>query len=197
MIPLIVVTPPTFEALTLDELKDDRRIEVSDEDADLDRRRTTVTKAIEDHCSRSFALRTLKLLLDRFPARCGGVIRPPRPPLVDVVKIEYYDVNNVLQTMAVADYEVDAATEPGRIQPAYLARWPDTYTRMNAVAVTYRAGFATRGEIPQRVRSAIVLGVADSNEQREITITGTIVDRLPALQEMLADEVCYHEYDFS
>jgi uncharacterized phiE125 gp8 family phage protein len=197
MLPLIVVTPPAFEAVTLDELKDDRRIEVSDEDADLARRRETVTKAIEDHTSRSFALRTLKLLLDRFPVRCGGVIRPPRPPLVDVVTLKYYDVNNVLQTLDPALYEVDAASEPGRIQPAYLSSWPSTYTRMNAVEITYRAGFATRGEIPPRVRSAIVLGVADSNEQREITITGTIVDQLPALQEMLADEVCYHEYDFS
>jgi uncharacterized phiE125 gp8 family phage protein len=96
---------------------------------------------------------------------------PQRLPLDSVTSIKYYDSNGDQQTMAAADYRVSLGTPhtPGRIVPAYGSTgWPSAYDILDAVELTYKAGFGTAStDVPELIRRAILLQVAKWFENRE------------------------------
>ncbi len=65
----------------------------------------------------------------------AGILRLPKPPLQSVTSIKYIDSAGVQQTLSSALYQVDIASEPGRVLPVYGQYWPVTRRQMNAVTV--------------------------------------------------------------
>ena len=76
---------------------------------------------------------------------CGsfaGRIYLPKPPLSGTPVIKYYDNDNELQTVSSEDYyTVGSDNEQGYVETA--DSWPNTYTRPDAVQITYSAGSTT------------------------------------------------------
>jgi hypothetical protein len=121
--------------------------------------------------NRAFVRQTVKLTLSRFPRLwCGyypgygyvmdhaswpiqhdprryRVIELPRPPLVSIESVNYYDLNNTLQTVDPADYLVSSGNMPATLQPINNA-WPDTYLREDAVQITFVCGYEGSGSPP-------------------------------------------------
>ncbi len=99
----------------------------------------------------------------------------PRPPLITLTPdatyttlgISYVDGNGATQTLSSALYQVDARSEPGRIVPAYGQSWPSTREQLNAVTITYRAGYTDADAVPKRIKQAIGLLAAHWYENRE------------------------------
>ncbi|MGE0450846.1 MAG: hypothetical protein AB7Q29_14830 [Vicinamibacterales bacterium] len=123
--------------------------------------------------------------LDGFPAG-GAWLEVPRPPLIAVVSVQYVDLAGVLQTMDASAYDVDAPRGPrcarGRIAPVYGTTWPSTRAQLNAVRVTFRAGYGTKAtDVPTLLRQAMLMDVATLFEHRENIVIGTknIVAELP------------------
>lgn len=118
-----------------------------------------------------------RLTLDRFPD-LGEPILIPRPPLVSIDSLTYYDTNGDSQTLDVnADLQVDTDSEPGRIWPAVSTAWPDTQTdRINSVVITFTAGSAD--DVDPEIIQAIALAVAGWFENREDTVEGSVA-KLP------------------
>lgn len=158
---------------------------------------------------RALVNQTWELSLDDFPRhRFGGDFRPltrqhlesisalviPLPPLVSVSSVTYIAPDGTLTTLDPSAYDVDLASEPGVITPAYGTTWPTTRAVRNAVKVTFVAGYGAAGiDVPQAIRSAILLMVGDLFENRE-GVTGDAraayvdnptVDRLLAPYRML------------
>lgn len=98
-----------------------------------------MTDYAENITGRSFVQRSYELLLDTFPS---WEIRLPRPPLLTIDSVKYYDTENVLQTLATSIYESDIYREPARLRPVLGDVWPAVYNRMNAVQIAYTAGYA-------------------------------------------------------
>jgi uncharacterized phiE125 gp8 family phage protein len=96
---------------------------VDPEDAAIARMIRTARKDCEQFQERSYITLTMDLYLDRFPA--GRCIEIPFPPLQTVEFIKYKDPAGNIQTMPAGDYEVDAASEPGRVGLAWGRSWPD------------------------------------------------------------------------
>jgi len=80
----------------------------------------------------------------------------PRPPLVSVESIQYYDQTNTLQTLAAEDYRVDVAPRFARISlVGETAVWPHTARRWDAVQIAYTAGYGDPADVPAAIRLGI------------------------------------------
>jgi len=186
MIPRLV-TAPAIEPVTLNEAKEHLRVLHDDEDVYIESLITAARQMVESGESwsldRSLITTTWRVILDGFP-HC---IELPRPPLIAVSSITYLDTTNTSQTLSNTLYTVDTHNEPGRIAPAYNSIWPETLPHLNAVTITYTAGFgATAASVPMAVRQAILIAVADLYEVgRETNIVGTIVNQVPTIRNLL------------
>jgi len=155
---------------------------------------TQAAELAEAYTNRAFITRQFELTLDQFPtgiipwwdgvqegtirAFAGdGIITLPKPPLVTVQSVQYYDLTNTLLTVDPSTYYVDAASEPARIVLNLGATWPvDTRDRA-AVLVTYTAGFgSTSGAMPGVVQAAILAHVRDTTERPNASIASESID---------------------
>jgi uncharacterized phiE125 gp8 family phage protein len=126
--------------------------------------------------------------LDCFPAR--GELLVPRPNLLSVTTVKYYDTGGVQQTMSTDDYSVDVATLPGRVLLNYGVSWPITRSQYNAVEVVLQGWLWRRhgGIVPEAIKSAMKLVIADMYKNREPMNIGNIVNDLPAVSRLLWSE---------
>ncbi|AMV23422.1 hypothetical protein VT84_03365 [Gemmata sp. SH-PL17] len=163
MIGVQVVTGPTVEPLTLEEVKGRLRITIADEDTDLEMLQTECRALCEAECHRAFLTTTFNLTLDDFP-RCDPTIRVPRPPLQSVVSVKYFDATGTEQTIDPAAYWVATASEPGRIVPV-AGYWPAVQCgRPDVVTVQFVAGYATPSDVPAQAKKAILVTMAERRE---------------------------------
>jgi len=130
---------------------------------------------------RQFVTATLKLVLDKFPK----VIYVPRPPLISVTPVEYADSAGVTRTLSEASYVVDIRSEPGRIVEAYGVSWPTTRDIINAVTVTYQAGYGAASAVPASIKTAIKMLAAHWYEHREAVTDGRAPVEVPMAVESL------------
>ena len=179
------VSAPAQEPVTLGEAKDFIRIGVNDDDTLISGLIAAAREAIEVWLGRSLITTTWDYFLDEFPNtqgdfdrghtfrhhgdfKFGGTIRLPKPPLQSVTSIKHFDEDGVEQTLPTADFLVDTASIQGRITPTPTTFWPVTQVRINAVTVRFVAGFGNDpSDIPETIRSAILLFVGDLYEHRE------------------------------
>lgn len=153
---------------------------------------SSLIKAARIYCEtvtgRAFITRTLVYKLDAFPS-CESEIRLPRPNLLSVASVQYIDTNGDTQTFSSSDYSVDTASLPGRIILGYGESWPSTRSQPNAVTITYTAGYGpARSDVPETIKAAIKLKLADLYENREASIVGTSHTANPALEALLWSE---------
>lgn len=107
---------------------------------------------------RALITQTWKLILSAFPA---DPIRLPFPPLQSVTTVKYYDSANAQQTLSASVYQVDTNSEPGTLQLAASQSWPAVYDRVDAVEITFVAGYgANRTAVPPAVRQAILFYIS-------------------------------------
>lgn len=123
----------------------------------------------EAYQNRAYVTQTIELSLDRWPR---FPVNLPRPPLVSVASIKYYDTANMEHTFAATSYFVDADSEPGRIALAHGVTLPTiTLREIGAVKIQYTAGAAV-ADVPQRVKQAILLLIGYWYENREAALSG-------------------------
>lgn len=158
---------PASEPVTLDEFKAHARILGNDEDSALESIIASARQAVEVFTRRSFIRTTWVKRLDRFPS--DRTIWLERPPLESVTSVQYIDEAGATQTLAASEYDVDTASEPGRIVLAPEKSWPSTESqRINAVTITYRAGYGTSGsDVPAAIRQAVLLLAGHWEANRE------------------------------
>lgn len=159
---------PATEPVTLAEAKRHLREDLVNTDNDTDI--SAIIKAARIMCEERL-LRTLittnwQLTLDNFPE----AIKLPMPRAIAVSSLQYYDPDGVLQTLDPADYLVDVDSEPGYIVPGVGLSWPSTQERINAVVVTYTAGYgANASDVPQPIKHWIKLALTDLYEIRGLS----------------------------
>lgn len=171
---LVVSTAPTIYPVSQTEVKKHLEIAVSDTSHDdhIDMLTATATEKAEAYSKQSFINRTYQLKLDKFPR---WEIMLPRPPLSSVSSISYVDGDGATQTLSSSLYLVSTSSKPGRVTPAYNEVWPETRNIIDAVTVTYVAGYgATSASVPQRARQAILLMVGTWFENREGVSDGSM-----------------------
>lgn len=158
------IVEPTQEPLTLSEVKRQLNVIADDEDTLLETYLQAARELVEAYANRSLLLQTYRLRIHDFPL---DPLQLPRPPLVSVTSIEYYDLEGVLQTLSTDNYNVDADREPGVVWQADDTDWPETNGAPNGITVTYVAGYATPAAVPARAKQAMLVLIAHWYRVRE------------------------------
>ena len=177
---------PTVEPITTAEAKTHLRVDGSDDDTFIDGLIESARQSVEADTGRAMVERTYRADVRHW----SDCIVLPRPPLVSVSSIKYYDADNAQQTLAASNYEVDAAG--GRIVEAKDATIPTYYDRFDAWQITFVAGYAAatspedyRAPIPEALKAAMKLIIGDLYENRERTAPIRIQE-LRAVDRLLA-----------
>jgi len=147
----------------------------------------TAMAVIEKRTSRQLLTATWKLYLDAFPDE----IRLERLPVAGVTSIAYLDTDGAAQTLSSSLYQVDCVSpnRPARIRPVSGQTWPATKGQMNAVTVTFTAGYGAAADVPPTFKHAIRLLVDHYREHHGVLNAGNIVNELPeGLAAILATE---------
>lgn len=164
---LKLITPAEVDVVTLAEIKAHVRVVHNDDDATL----TSLVKAAVSHfevhtgiLGIAFGQQSWELYYDEFP--CGS-LQIPLPPLISVASVEYLDpVSGLYVVWASSNYSVDAISRPGWVVP--IDDWPTPKDAVNAVKVTFTAGFgATNAAIPESLRLAVMMLAAHWYQNRE------------------------------
>jgi len=170
--------------VTIDEVKADLRYFNTDKDNWLEGLIDWATAACSVHQGRKYLSEACVDKLDAWPA--DGVIRPKWAPLVSVTHITYIDTAGVEQTWDASEYDVDGDSFVGRITPAYGESFPSARSQINAIAVTYQAGYGdVATAVPENVKIAVRMlvfqkfhGLLDMDKPESPGLPRAVVDLL-------------------
>jgi len=162
---LKLITAPTVLAVSLEEAKVQCRAEGADEDALITAYIKAATEWAEHKTGRALLPQTWELTLDAFPE----AFELPRPPVVSVTSLTYWDAAGVQQQLDNSGYVLDNADDfgPAYVVPAYGTSWPATRSQLNAVALRYVAGYPDAASVPEGIRDWIKLQVGAMFKHRE------------------------------
>ena len=181
---VVRVSGPEAEPITRAEAKLHLKVD-SDQTADdslIDALVSAAREDAEDFTGRCFVWSTWELRLDEFPTGGNQEILLPRPPCIRVNAITYVDADGATQTLGSDNWQLDDRSEPARIRPAYNLSWPATRAVMNAVTVSYVAGYPvsdagspmdTTANVPAAAVAAIKLQLGNLYANREAVVVGT------------------------
>ena len=167
-----VVTQPTTEPLTLQEVKNHLRIDGNYDDALLGSFITSARMYFESQCEISIASQELLLALDSF----DDIVYLPRGPVQSVEDISYADSENNQDSMD--DWIEDLVSNPARITPAFGQSWPATAEVVNAVQVSYTTGYSTPSMVPKLLKSGMLFYVSHLYENRS-AVTDSDLKEVP------------------
>lgn len=153
--PLQLTTPPTAEPLNLIEAKLHTRVDIPDDDLLIGALISAARDYAESITHRQMVSARWKQVMDSFPGSSlggtpwgrayslpGNAIYLQRSPVIQVVSIQYLDMQGVTQTMPATDYTVDYSSDPVRITPVFGKIWPIPVPQIGAVWVNFVAGYA-------------------------------------------------------
>jgi len=182
-----VITPPTIEPVSLENVK--AQLGISDDDTTTDailvRRITAAREWVEGYCERSLINQTLEFRMDNFPS--DSIIRVPYPDLVSVTSIKYIEpVAGVETTVDSADYTEDLYDHI--IRPVFGETWPSPRSEINAVRVQYVAGFGTSSsDIPDAIIDAVVNIVGHWTNYQSALESGVNLTQIPSAIRKVLD----------
>lgn len=188
--PVQLVTGPAEEPITLAEARNHLRVDYFDDDALIQSQLIAVREYAETATNRAFVTQTWKYVLDAFPTipsqslswqAAFDQFRIPFPPLQSVTSIVWLDTAGNATTLSPSDYVVDSVSEPARIAPAYGKSWPSSALQPIAgVQVTYVAGYASAGRVPESIKQMVKLLLGAYYQNRE----DVVLDRRVASVEL-------------
>ena len=166
-----ITTPPAVEPITILALNGEtglkkhvnEAVDVTDSDGLLTSYCQAAWDYAESYTWRSLITRSLRLTLPYW--RTCVVL--PRPQILSVVSVEYYDDANVLTTLNAADWTIDLNQS---VPELHVLDFPATYERLDAVRINYTAGYGTTASaFPPCLLHAVRLLVACAFSTREST----------------------------
>lgn len=183
-----LATAPTVEPVSADELKSHLRIDGTDEDAYL----AALIEAAREHVEEITWRALISQSWDFYLSEFKNPIKMPRPRLISVTHIKYYDTAGVQQTLADTVYELDTASEPGFVRLKYGQSWPTCRGHEDDIVIQFKAGYGTTAaSVPRPIRQAILLLAGHWFENREPVALGTTSTLIPmTVDSLLAPYRC-------
>lgn len=132
----------------------------------------------EDYCQRAWITQTWEYMIDAIPDNgdaddwkirynwplslpaptgTGDYIEIPRPPLIAISSIKYYNSANTEATFAAASYTTDTwgIGQRGRVYLNTGYSWPTDLRDRNAILITFSAGYGAAAAVPAAVKVAM------------------------------------------
>lgn len=161
-----VISGPSVEPLTLDQVKKQLEISVSDTTHDI-QLASMIQEAREqwEHDTDSVTCyQTLRIKVSDF----YDGFELPKGPVQSVTSLQYYDGTNNLQTYSSANYSL----HKDEIRLGYQVTLPAWSARWDAWAITYRSGYSQDASlVPAIAKRAMLLLVANYFENRDMLMS--------------------------
>lgn len=168
---LSLVTAPTQEPVTIEEVKQHLRVDITDDDWYIESLIKGARQYCESFMKRAILTQTWDYQFDAWPA--NTIYLPWTPYLQSVTSVTYVDEDGNSATVSSSNYIVDLMN--GRIVLTSTGEWPSVTLRAVAgVTVRYVAGWSDNDVVPQPIKHAMMLLIGDWYEQREHTVVGTV-----------------------
>lgn len=159
---IIRQSEPSTEPVTLTEAKNHLRVEHSEDDTLITGLISAARDWVEKYTNRFWASADFKLVYDDFP-NDDYPMDLSLPDITAVSSIDYLDDNQ-----AAGSISSGTTLDTDRRQLRYNTTWPETW-QSKAVILTVTAGKdagASPSEVPEAIKSAILLVLADLYEHR-------------------------------
>jgi uncharacterized phiE125 gp8 family phage protein len=168
------LSPRAESPITLAQAKQHCRVDHSDDDAIIQLYMEAAVDHIEGNrgvLGYGLVNQAWELTYDAFPS---DDLELPLGPVPSVTKVEYADLDTgVMIEWPSTNYQVDASRE-GWISP--INGWPDTSDVINAVKVTFVAGYGpTAADVPADIKMALLHLVSHWYENREAVSDGNMM----------------------
>ena len=163
-----VSVPPSVYPITVSEVKEHARIDGSSEDSYIQALIYAVTSAAEVFLGMALIEQTLVMSLDVWPEE---PLCLPRPPLMNIVKVEMLDEDDVATEYATTNYyAVSPGSGQGELCVKYASTPPLNLVRFHGgYLVTWKAGYgATAISVPAPIRQGLISWVSRAYEDRVV-----------------------------
>ena len=189
---IVTATSSGQVSLPLEDIKNHLRLPIGETDEDdlLNGLRDAAQEYVENHTNRKLLTQTWSVYFDDWPS--GDSFEMPYPPLqsIPTTGVVYTNSTQDSTTWSSTNWAADSVSEPGRLVRDYEQQaWPTTATlhNNNPIAISFICGYTTASNIPRSIRQAMLLIVGHFYENREETIVGQPITRVPmAVNSLLA-----------
>ena len=175
---LELVTPPAISPVTLAEAKAQMRVEHTDDDTLI---QTLISAAtafvdVQGALGKAMITQTWGQWINPNPSTVALMAGPVQ----SVSAIKYYDVDGILQTATLTDFDVFGTARNKTVSPKTGFSWPVTQQRSDAIKIEYVVGYGDSvNDIPDTVRHALMLLVSNWYENRSNELIGIASKTLP------------------
>ena len=170
-----LVTAPVKTPVTLAEAKAHLRVDITDDDTLINGLINAATDYLDGYSGilkKALITQTWSITAPCFKS---NKIYLNLDPVSSVTSIQYYDADNVQQTINAANYALYKDAGGSYIKPTSGNNWPAVYNRDDAVVITFAAGYgADESAVPNNIRQAIFLLIAHWYENREAVVVGSV-----------------------
>jgi uncharacterized phiE125 gp8 family phage protein len=159
-----LITGPALEPVSLVDVKAHLRIDHDDDDSLLTAAIVSARVHVEAATRRVLIEQEWRIHLDRWPRK--RILSVPVAPLISVDAVRIFDEAGVATLVDEDEFEVDAASAPGRL--VLGATTPSPVGRaVNGIEIDVTAGYgATTLDVPSPLRHATMMLVAHWYEHR-------------------------------
>ena len=173
------LTEPAVEPLTLAEVKQQCRVDTSDDDAFLQRAIKSAREVIEGPHGAGIVM-----IASQWQMRLDWLtpeIWIPTGPVISIDAVAYVDEAGALQTFSAERYQWRKGSFEARIRPAYGLSWPTVRRVFDAIRVTFTAGYAATDAdppsvdlVPSSLKTAMLMLISHWYEHRETVVIGQV-----------------------
>lgn len=159
--------------VTVAEQKDWSRIKGTAQDTIIAAQINGATRHAEDWMQRALVTQTWQIGFDSFPfgffsiPDTPQIIELPYSKLISLEEVKVFFEDGTDDDTLASIFDLDKNSEPARIILKPSKNWPSGLRQIDAVNITYKAGFGLASAVPQAIKDAIHYLVADRFENRE------------------------------
>lgn len=174
---LALITAPTSQPISLEEVKEHLYIVVTDTTRDnyLTDIQDSAVDQFQSDAEYQIMQATYKLTLHDFPC---DYIDIPLIPIISISELLYYtDQTNTETLTEGTDFYTVKTDRYCRLYP--FSSWPSVGDRADALQVTFTAGYSTQSQVPPRVLQGLKYLIGHYHENRQAVVAGPNVQEIP------------------
>ena len=178
-----VITAASTFPVSLTEAKSHLKVDTSADDTYITSIIKAATQLSEEYTNRFF----IDTVIEQTCSSFADLQTLFKSKVSAVASVKYYDSDNSSQTLDSAIYDVQLNYEPAQIQLADNQNFPSITKRNDAVVARYTVGYGAASDVPEIIKQAILLTIANFYQNRNSVVVGRIATELPMNVKWLLD----------